>query len=129
MSANGVHSLKKFSVSADSQGPIGLWKFTFGVSTTSVNVADGGVGELYLYESDSSSTLGDLVANGADFVFTHVDGTDADIIEAYFDDGDDDAAGSAETLIVSAGDTKYYTLRADVSAVGGSNEAVIASES
>lgn len=109
--------LYKFSVSANSAGPIALWKFTFGVSTsTGVDMSDTGY---YLYESDSSGSQGNLLSDTGDFVVT-MNGADAtthtNIVEARFDVNNDgttafDSATEGDHLIINAGATKYFTFR------------------
>jgi len=125
-SDNQVVSLYKFKISADSAGPIGLYKFTFGIATSSVNLCNDATNVsdttgYYLYISDSESTLGDVVSRGsatskADMVAV-ASGSSLNqvILETYFDVNDDDSTGTAqEQLIINAGDTKYFTLRGTI---------------
>jgi hypothetical protein len=101
--------LFKLSVSADSAGPIGLWKMTFAVSTTTVDMKTDGY---YIYESDSSSSLGDIISKGSDLVLTGGDATDnGHHLRAYLDINDDSGVEVGEHRVLNAGSTKYYTLR------------------
>lgn len=113
ITGNGeVLNLMKFSVAANSAGPVGLWKFTFGVATTVINLDTTGY---YLYESDSSGTLGNILAKGADIVVSNgVEGNNTNHLRVYFDVDDNTGVEAGEHRILSAGQTKYYTLRATV---------------
>ena len=126
ITGNSVVSLYKFKITADSAGPIGLFKFTFGISTTTVNLCNDATDVTdttgyYLYMSDSEGSLGTVLSRGgstpkADMVGT-LSGTGGNevIIETYFDVNDDDTDGTAEEqLIINAGDTKYFTLRGTI---------------
>jgi hypothetical protein len=122
IAGSGTYALKKFSVTADSAGPVGLYKFTFGVSTSSESLTDTGY---YLYESDSSSSLGNVIAKGSDITVTHETGQVA-ILEVYLDINDDTTAAPAlEHRVLSAGATKYYTLKGYVSEDGTANNGSI----
>ena len=129
LTSNGqVVDLIKFKVSANDAGPIGLYKFTFGISTTTVYLANT-VADVedttgyYLYSSDSNSTLGDVISRGsaatagykADMNATAV-GTDNNdvLLETYFDVGDNGRGTSTEQIIINAGSDKYFTLRGTV---------------
>jgi len=126
ITGNTEVSLYKFKVSADAAGPISLYKFTFGISTTTVvlsntaNDIEDSTG-YYVYMSDSEGSLGDLVSVGA----AAAAGWQADMnsagvlnsaimLEAFFDVGDDYTGTSTEQVIINAGDTKYFTLRGTV---------------
>ncbi len=112
ITGNDTFSLMKFSVTADGAGPIGLYKFMFGVSTTTVAMSST---SYYLYESDSDSTLGDVIAQGADFMSLYDADGGATVVHAYLDVNDDNGDSPAlEHRILSAGTTKYYTLRGTV---------------
>ena len=122
IAGSGTYILKKFSVTADSAGPIGLYKFTFGVSTSSESLTDSGY---YLYESDSSSSLGNVIAKGSDITVTHETGQVA-ILEVYLDVNDDTTAAPAlEHRVIALGATKYYTLRGYVTEDGTANNGSI----
>jgi len=118
-------------VTADDAGPIGLYKFTFGISTTTVVIIndtalDKDTTGFYLYESDAENTLGDIISQGStensgdivgggDMVgATTTDAGDEYLLETYLDVNNDAEAGR-DQRIISAGDTKYYTLRGTVS--------------
>ena len=114
ITGNGVVSLMKFKVTADSAGPVSLYKFTFGISTTTVSLSDSGY---YLYESTSEDSLGDVLAQGSDdFSVSYIhDNSGGAIIECYFDVNNDNSGTIKEQRIINADDTKYYTLRGTVS--------------
>lgn len=119
ITANGqVVDILKFSVKADSSGPIGLGKFSFGVSTSTV-VLDPSA--YYLYDSSSSSVLGTVLSNTNDFALLNYSGDTSKptVVEARFDVNNDDSnarntAGKTEHLILSAGSTRYFTLQGTV---------------
>lgn len=127
---NGVNTIKKFQVTADSAGPIGLWKFTFAINTTGVSLATPGY---YLYESDSA-TIGTLLAQGqgstvegrqpygGDFHVKYTGRSNDSFVQvdSFFDVLNDDAAPRpGEHFIVNAGATKYFTLQGTVTGVDG----------
>jgi len=120
ITGNDTFNLKKFSVSSDTS-PVGLFKFTFGVSTTTVSLTDTGY---YLYESDSEGDMGDLVSQGGDVTVIHNDGAQSAVVEVYFDKDNDSAAGVGEHLYFTG--TKYYTLRGTVTGHDGTadNESI-----
>lgn len=126
---DGVNTVKKFKVAADAAGPIGLWKFTFAVSTTNFSLIPTG---WYLYESDSESSLGNLIAQngtgaatiegsnpyGGDFNVKAQSSATYAVVEAFFDVSNDDTDPRAgEHVIVNAGGTKYFTLQGTTHAV------------
>jgi hypothetical protein len=83
----------------------------FGVSTTTVLLSNTG---FYLYESSSSSSLGDIVAQGGDIdVVNDATGGKA-LVKVYFDVNNDSPAHVGEHRILNAGTTRYYTLRGTV---------------
>jgi len=120
-----VVTLKKFSVAAGSQGPVGLYRFSFGISTNTVALTESGY---YLYESDSSSSLGTLLGKGSDITVTNdTDASRRVLLAAYFDVNDDNSTAPAlEHKVLTAGTTKYYTLRGTVSGHDGTvdNESI-----
>lgn len=133
ITGNSVVSLYKFSVTADSAGPIGLYKFTFGISTTTVNLCEDvtdmrDAAGYYLYMSDSESSLGSIVSQGddndnpghdqQDDIVVNVAGSTLNqaLVETWFDVNNDATGTSSEQIIVNAGDTKYFTLRGTISA-------------
>ncbi|MFH0874152.1 MAG: hypothetical protein V1846_04935 [Candidatus Komeilibacteria bacterium] len=112
ITGNDTINLYKFSVAADSAGPVGLYRFTFGVSTTTVYLSTTGY---YLYESSSSSSLGDLVSKGADFSLVTNTGAGTITMRSYFDVNDDSDPTVGEHIVIGAGTTRYFTLRGTVS--------------
>ncbi len=124
ITGNSVVSLVKFKVTANSAGPISLYRFTFGISTTTVNLGTDvtNTSGYYLYMSDSEGSLGDIVSRGSGTAKADMKGTPSGsagteaLIETWFDVNDDDTSGTAEEqLIINAGDTKYFTLRGTIS--------------
>ncbi|MFH1551380.1 MAG: hypothetical protein ABIC36_00695 [bacterium] len=144
ITSNGVVSLYKFKVTADAAGPIGLFKFTFGISTTTVNLCNTltdlkDTTGYYLYMSDSEGTLGDIVSKGgvaeigkdiystpgATIIEGQGSGRNEVLLETWFDKNDDQASSTDELLIITGGATKYFTLRGTISTghdVTGDNE-------
>lgn len=127
MTSVGVDAdLFKFSISANSAGPIGVAKFTFGVSTsTSVKIDTTG---FKLYAGSSSGDTSETLSNPGDFVATQTiptNGAAQLVVEARFDISGDtanhNAAGVSEAYIISAGTTKYFTLKGKVTAQSSSS--------
>jgi len=101
--------LYKLSVKADAAGPIGLWKMTFGVSTTTVDLKTDGY---TLYESDTASSLGDIISTGGDIAQSQgIAGNNQHYLAVYLDINNDDGVLVGEHRVIGAGVTKYYTLR------------------
>lgn len=109
ITGNALMNLMKFSVRADSAGPVGLTKFTFGISTTTVELRKDGY---YLYESNSPNIEGNLLSNNNDFTFDR----SSRIVGARFDVGNNnpphyDKYGLGDHLIIGAGSVTYFTLK------------------
>ena len=120
ISSAALVDLFKFSVAANSAGPVGLFKFTFGVSTsTSVILSTTGYS---LYESSSSGTLGTVLSRSTDMVVTVNSASDGHIIATRFDVNDDNTANmstvdNGEHLIINAAATRYFTLQGTLTAI------------
>ena len=98
--------LYKFSVSADSEDNIALYKFTFGISTTTISLSTTG---FKLYESDTDGGSRRVIANNGDFTVSS-DASNTHVI-AYLDVNDDNTSEPAKELReLGAGSTKYYVL-------------------
>ncbi|MBU1255516.1 hypothetical protein KKH35_01445 [Patescibacteria group bacterium] len=128
ITSNGVVSLYKFSVTANSAGPISLYKFTFGISTTTVSLVNTATDVedttgYYVYMSDLEGSLGNIVSQGT----AAADGWQADmnaseagstanetLLETWFDVNNDMSGTGTEQIIINAGNTKYFTLRGTV---------------
>ena len=110
-------NLYKFSVTANSAGPIAVAKFTFGISTTTVWVSPTGY---RVYESDSSGSLGNILSNTVDNVVSINPGDGlGTIVHARFDVNNDNSnsmnfVDSGEALDINAGATKYFTLQGTI---------------
>ena len=116
---NGVNTLYKFSVTADSAGSergIGVYKFTFGINTSGVGLTEGGY---TLYEGSSEGALTNIIATGSDLVVTNsVDGSDFVILEAFLDVGNNyTSTPGKEQRVIGDGDTKHYTLQGTINSV------------
>lgn len=127
ITGNDIVNIFKLSISADSAGPIGLWKLTFGITTTTVNLTTST--GMYLYESANSTTLGNIIAKGADILTESDDviANGAHNVKVYLDVGDNnDHTPAYEHRVILAGATKYYTLRGTVSGHDGTvdNESI-----
>lgn len=127
LTGNVVTDVLKFQVAADAAGPLALVKFTWGVSSTTAALTNAGY---YLYESASATALGDLLSDTTDIRVVMAGDTIA-VVEARFDVGNDNAVTQAnvddgEHLILSAGTTRYFTLRGTVASHDGTadNESV-----
>jgi len=131
ITGNSVVSLMKFKVSANSAGPIGLYMFSFGITTTTVNLCNTAANikdttGYYLYMSDSEGSLGDIVSRGSGDAnssgrtkkdmnaYVVGDPGNQAYLETWFDVNDDFAASTTEQIIINSGDTKYFTLRGTI---------------
>ncbi|MDP2696253.1 MAG: hypothetical protein Q8O87_03350 [bacterium] len=104
-------TLYRFSVTAPSTGGIGLYKFTFGVATTTDGVTTFVVNDFRVYGySDSSFSQSAYDNNGrlnsATEAFTNR--TFDSAIEVFFDPVGQ--AGTNEAIQVPAGSTRYFEL-------------------
>ena len=103
---NGSNVLFKFKVTANT-GDIGLWKFTFDVSTTGVSLTSldlfdvTGSQEVQLY---SSSTI-DQHAN-------------VTMIDMFLDDDNPTAGNGGEERTIAAGSSRTFELRGTISGAG-----------
>lgn len=117
LTGNGVTAnFMKFSVSANTAGPVGLAKFSFGVNTTTVSLSLTG---FFLYESDSSGTQGNILSDTGDFQLIYNEAQGSLVAAARFDVNNDNPAAAnvadrGEHLIVNAGATKYFTFRGTI---------------
>lgn len=106
-------SLFYFDVTADSNGPVGIYKFTFEIEATNSTFSPD---SLILYESDNSTTLGNIIAAGEDIITapigTSTPTSSSYLAEIYFDVNNDNSNAPAfENRIINAGTRKYYTLQ------------------
>ncbi|MDP3901755.1 MAG: hypothetical protein Q8Q37_02145 [bacterium] len=106
-------SLYRFSVTAPSTGAVGLYKFSFGVSTTTSGVTTYEVNAFAVYGySDSSFSQAAYANNGRlnsateGYAMTTQD--DTGVIEIHFDPLTQ--AGVNEAIQVPAGQTRYFEL-------------------
>jgi hypothetical protein len=108
VTSNGDYDLIDVTVAADSSGPVGLYKMSFKVTTTTVTADD-----FTLYEGSNFVTKEFAASQTVSGVRQSEDGTGTGytLIEVLFFD-DDDAAANVE--MVSAGSSKTYTLKASV---------------
>jgi hypothetical protein len=104
ITSNGTYDLIDVIVAADSAGPVGLYKMSFIVSTTTVGARDFSLyqGSKYISGQYTSSTDG--------IVISPID-ADHDLVEVYFYDIYDVSKNVEQ---VPAGTSKTYTLKANV---------------
>ena len=103
---NGVNTLLTLNVTADAQGSIGLWKLTFGISTTTV-----------LARTPTFTGPNGNVASTTLVFDTPV----GDTLVVFFD-----STSNTADAIVGAGETKTYSLKATISGLTGSNSGTVA---
>lgn len=128
ITGNSEVSLYKFKITADSAGPIGLYKFSFGITTTTVKLAVFyDTSGFIVYMSDSEGSLGSIVSQGAshdanttryrdDMNAQRAGSSGSDLLlETFFDENNDETATASDQIIVNAGATKYFTLRGTIS--------------
>ncbi|MCD4760744.1 hypothetical protein K8R42_02485 [bacterium] len=113
--SGNLSTLYKFKLSASPSGPWGLYKLNFYVSGANVEFFDD---EFILFESSTTSTYGNIVARGGDFIVDFNYGppnTRQGRLVTYLDVNDDNPVEPGkEHQILGPGDIKYYTLRAMV---------------
>lgn len=102
-----VETLSKAVVTSLAVGPVGIAEMSFVTDNPSMFYPTN----LNLYESDSSATLGNRIAQTGDIVVS------GNVIRARFDVNDDDfrghsAPGVTDSFIINAGVSKYFTLQA-----------------
>lgn len=121
ISGNVQLNLFKFNVKADTNGPIALGKFTFGVTTGTGLGFLVDITKFELWESTSASSDGSILSNTNDFQIVSVGATSTEtIVMARFDrDNNDstnrDRAGMTEHVIISTGGARYFTLKGTIS--------------
>lgn len=119
LTGNGNYELHKFTVSCDPKGPCGLYKFTYGINTTTVSVTS-------LEVRDSSYTAGPVAT-----LSTEVDPQASDvqnIMQFLFDTNSSLVANGGELREVPSGGSRTFTLKGTVSGFtsGSSNGVVVA---
>lgn len=108
LTANGTYDLIDVTVAADSSGPIGLYKLSFKVATTTVTASSFEVYEgTTLVASESAIPL-----NGITKTYTDASHVDLDV---YFNK----QSIGGELREVTAGNSKTYTLKATVTGYDG----------
>jgi hypothetical protein len=106
LTGNGVYELFKFTVSADPKGPIGVYKFTFGITTTTVSYSS-------LEVRDSSYTAGPVFTQSS--VTETGEGGNVVLVNALFDTDSSGTGAGGEFREVPAGGSRTFTLKATVS--------------
>lgn len=123
--ANGTMTLYRFSVTAPSAGDVGLYKFTFDVSSTTVATTSN----FYVYGySDSAFSVQayannplnarqvDIVGENSNNDTGFLPAASTTEVAVYFDPATASATNpNAEAIQVPAGTTRYFELRATVS--------------
>jgi hypothetical protein len=104
LTANGEYDLADVTISADAKGPIGLYKMTFKVTTTTVTNSDYTV-----YEGNTLVATEDATATHG-INKSYVDGS-YQLLEVYFNLG---GAIGGRLRQITAGTSKTYTLKASV---------------
>jgi hypothetical protein len=118
VSANGSYDLIDVTVTADTKGPIGLYKMTFKVATTTVTASDFQVyeGGILVATEDATATHG--------INLSYIDG-DYALLEVYFNNA---GALGGRLREIQAGESKTYTLKASVTGyTSGSSNGVATS--
>ncbi len=141
---NTSMSLYRFSVTAPAAWDVGLYKFTFNVSSSTVSATTSnfyvygysdsafsvqayGNNPLNAYAAfkvGSTTQIGTQAALGASPA-AGVASTTLNEVVIYFDPGTQSAAApNAEAIAVPAGTTRYFDLKATVSSVGSTKESI-----
>ncbi|MFH1890257.1 MAG: hypothetical protein ABIJ91_01680 [Candidatus Kuenenbacteria bacterium] len=105
VTANSNYDLIDVTVAADSKGPVGIYKMTFRVATTTVTVDSFEMYEGTTLVSTESSTAATGVLQ------TLFDANGYDLLEVYFNSGGTLGGRMRE---VAAGSSKTYTLKGTV---------------
>ena len=106
MTVNSNYDLIDVTVAADSKGPVGLYKMTFSVATTTVKTSS-----FQVYEGTTLvATENTTAATGILKSFLH-DGSGGELLEVYFNNG---GALGGRMREIAAGSSKTYTLKATV---------------
>jgi hypothetical protein len=104
--SNGEYDLIDVSVTADSKGPVGLYKMTFKVTTTTFRVY-----EYQVYENGTLVATESSAASG-DINVSHINGSSPhQLVEVYFNLNN---SLGGRLRQIAAGSTKTYTLKASV---------------
>jgi hypothetical protein len=104
--SNGEYDLIDVSVTADSKGPVGFYKMTFKVTTTTVRVS-----EYQVYENGTLVATESSTASG-DINVSHINGSSPhQLVEVYFNLNN---SLGGRLRQIAAGSTKTYTLKASV---------------
>lgn len=116
--------LYKFSISANSAGPIALFKFTFGVATSSGSLIMNTAG-YRVYHSAVSTSFTDILSDTGDVAVTQAIPTNLSaqhLVQARFDylnnnSNNMSSADLGEPFVIEAGSTVYFLLRGSASAI------------
>ncbi len=111
--ASGTKSLFRFTVTADPKGDVGLYRFSFAITTTSATVADF---TLFENPGGSETALFNNAVRAIDRTYVAESGGRGGIYglaasSSLFDSGTDGVANGGEYRLVGAGDSKIYELR------------------
>ena len=113
LTTNGVYELFKFKITADPKAPIGAYKFTYGLSTTTVTASS-----FELWDSNKSdSSIGSVTTA------TRTGGTDPPSnyqLEFLFDTDGSGTGNGGEFREISAGETRTFTMKGTVSGYSSS---------
>ncbi len=110
----GLRELSKFTITADPKGPVGVYKFSFAISTSSISYVRD------FYVTDSSFTQGPITAIQAHDTSV---ASNPDYLEFLFDTDGGGTANGGEYREVPAGASRTFTLSGTVtddSTSGGS---------
>ncbi|MFH1610970.1 MAG: hypothetical protein ABIA91_03725 [Patescibacteria group bacterium] len=118
VTANGSYDLIDVTVTADAKGPVGLYKMTFKVSTTTVTASD-----FQVYQDGTLVATEDTTATEG-INLSYIDGNYA-LLEVYFNDA---GAIGGRMKEIPAGESKTYVLSASVTGyTSGSSNGVATS--
>ncbi|TSA45465.1 hypothetical protein D4R52_02410 [bacterium] len=119
--SNGINSLYKFKLTADSKGDIGFYKASFAISTTTATVT-----QFQLFEEPNTTNSVNLTTNSTRTVTTNgtapaplVNASDGKggqyAVDILFDTGTSGVANGGEYRVIPAGTSKTFELRGYVS--------------
>ena len=123
MNGSGAE-LYRFSVAAPSARPVGLYKFSFKVATSTSGVTTFAVTSLWVYGYSDSAFSQAAYANSGLLNSTTmgVTGAGSDIYEIYFDPNGQ--AGTKEAVSVPTGGTRYFKLIGTVANMSATSSSV-----
>jgi hypothetical protein len=113
----GTNTLYRFSITADSNRAVGLYKLSLSVATGSGGVIVNGVNVYAYSDSGFSIPVSGVRGDGALRLVNFDAGTDTGVVVQ-------DGVGNTQPLQIPAGTTRYFEVRGTASSVAGGDDSV-----